>query len=314
MCLLRLLAFKPLTSRQVIPPDQPVQTLEHNAPSMNFEAPHALANVDKMTTDPAQLANDTGQDALPESKPNSLPVGIAPVADSQMDEMANVELVSTETVTVEVLANEALAETPSQQVTVTLSTQVNPEDLSQPTLDPAADSQSTDNLEKKSNAPLAPIANQSPVMKGNSPLDLLQPPPQPLVGEWTVEKWDYWVAQARENGWLAEDELVLAKLGVMQGQIGAASRFVTDEKIFSHSQTFLHLQQKIQRQLTGTTVTLETLTTHSQFIVANKPESLQKQRDSHALAVATEQMRQQPVMQALLQQNASISVVKFNSD
>ncbi|MDO4897353.1 MAG: hypothetical protein Q3971_08330, partial [Moraxella sp.] len=40
-----------------------------------------------------------------------------------------------------------------------------------------------------------------------------------LSGQWTAEKWDYWVSQARQQAWLSADELALVSRAVMTGQI-----------------------------------------------------------------------------------------------
>ena len=379
MCLLRLLAFKPLASRQIVPPIPSRQTLEHNQTSTNIELSDDVIDVEKVETIAEEMPPQEGQNDVHDltSEPNTPSLNLASHDERVDTDAVSSDAVSRESINNKTVDNKTIANetTNSEAVIVEAASEtssqplLHPADSNQDILNPQVldqNADNTENLEKKNDSlqititetsvesphvelsqlshsvihephltasqtvdeelsppsvELVPESEpeskfepsvQQPTMTIASPLDLLQPSPQPLEGDWTVEKWDYWVAQARENEWLAEDELVLAKLGVMQGQIGGESRFVTDEKIFSHSQTFLHLQRKIQRQLSGTTVTLDTLVSNSQFIIANKPESLQKQRDSHALAVATQKIAEQPVMQALLQQNASISVVKFN--
>lgn len=71
-----------------------------------------------------------------------------------------------------------------------------------------------------------------------SPLALLKPTHVPLEGEWTPAKWDYWVFNAREQGWLDDDELVLAKRGVMTGEIHGVSQFVTEQSFFDPYRNF----------------------------------------------------------------------------
>ncbi|GAF60001.1 DNA polymerase III subunits gamma and tau [Psychrobacter sp. JCM 18902] len=44
---------------------------------------------------------------------------------------------------------------------------------------------------------------------------MLRCSPQELLGEWTPEKWDYWLQTAREAEILAQDELALARQGMM---------------------------------------------------------------------------------------------------
>ncbi|TWV83570.1 hypothetical protein CEW93_004100 [Moraxella sp. VT-16-12] len=51
-----------------------------------------------------------------------------------------------------------------------------------------------------------------------------------MVGDWTPEKWDCWVTQARQHGWLSVDELALVSHGLMMGQIaGQCQLYMSDE-------------------------------------------------------------------------------------
>lgn len=367
MCLLRMLAFKPLSPLQVpkqVSEQVPQQISQQVTPQPETQLAEELADESPETntqyTDKAQLTPQTAElMATPENdnlQTDSMP---ATVADGLVDEAAITQSTTQ-------LPNQS----PTQPTANQLETNQNNDIESKP-LDDATDGIMADNLTVEAVAPveteaviiettateaittetLTPVAlssdevqlaqdamavseqhltnplvvdtpeNQNDNLTETetetekqilSPLDLLQPPPQPLEGEWTVEKWDYWVAQAREQGWLDNDELVLAKLGIMRGDIGGQSEFVTDETIFSHNQVFLHLQKKLQRHFTGTQITLTQVEKNTPFLDNHKPESLQKQRDSHALATATEQLTHEPVLQALIEQNASISLVKIN--
>lgn len=144
-----------------------------------------------------------------------------------------------------------------------------------------------------------------------SPLDLLQPEPQVVEGSWTPEKWDYWVAHAREQGWLTEDNLALAKMGVMQGEIGGKSQFLTDEYSPSLTEVFTELQSIIKRHLTNTQIELRQIQDEPSLGV-NKPNALQIQREQKVLQLVTAQIEKQPVVQALVNQQASVSLVKIN--
>lgn len=146
-----------------------------------------------------------------------------------------------------------------------------------------------------------------------SPLALLEPVPQDLTGEWTPQKWDYWVYEARKHNWLAEDELVLAKRGVMTGEIAGESEFLTHKSILTDTRTFEDLCQKLVEHFPTMTVTLADpmLQTHIN-LASEVPESLQVSRDEQALALATQKIHQLPVMQALFAQNASLQNVTLN--
>ena len=144
-----------------------------------------------------------------------------------------------------------------------------------------------------------------------SPLALLKPTHVPLEGEWTPAKWDYWVFNAREQGWLDEDELVLAKRGVMTGDIHGVSQFVTEQNFLTHTATFDNFCQKLQQRFEGIDIRLAESASNFQALEKLKPEALQAAREKLALQQATHQLEQQAVTQALLQQHASISSVKL---
>ena len=144
-----------------------------------------------------------------------------------------------------------------------------------------------------------------------SPLALLKPTHVPLEGEWTPAKWDYWVFNAREQGWLDDDELVLAKRGVMTGEIHGVSQFVTEQSFLTHTATFDNFCQKLRQLFEGIDIRLAESASNFQALEKLKPEALQAAREKLALQQATHQLEQQAVTQALLQQHASISSVKL---
>ena len=144
-----------------------------------------------------------------------------------------------------------------------------------------------------------------------SPLALLKPTDVPLEGEWTPAKWDYWVFNAREQGWLDDDELVLAKRGVMTGKIHGISQFVTEQSFLTHTATFDNFCQKLRQLFEGIDIRLAESASNFQALEKLKPEALQEAREKLALQQATHQLEQQAVTQALLQQHASISSVKL---
>lgn len=144
-----------------------------------------------------------------------------------------------------------------------------------------------------------------------SPLALLKPTHVPLEGEWTPAKWDYWVFNAREQGWLDDDELVLAKRGVMTGEIHGVSQFVTEQSFLTHTATFDNFCQKLRQRFEGIDIRLAESASNFQALEKLTPEALQEAREKLALQQATHQLEQQAVTQALLQQHASISSVKL---
>lgn len=143
-----------------------------------------------------------------------------------------------------------------------------------------------------------------------SPLALLVPTPQLLEGEWTTEKWDYWVYEAREQGWLDEDELVLAKRGLMQGEIQGHCVFITHDLILSQSATFENFCKKLKQAFNNIQISLDNRQ-NSEHMYMQIPEKRQENREILALNKATEQVTNQSVIQALMKQNATVNSVKL---
>ena len=123
-----------------------------------------------------------------------------------------------------------------------------------------------------------------------SPLALLKPTDVPLEGEWTPAKWDYWVFNAREQGWLDDDELVLAKRGVMTGEIHGVSQFVTEQSFLTHTATFDNFCQKLRQLFEGIDIRLAESASNFQALEKLKPEALQEAREKLALQQATHQL------------------------
>ena len=145
----------------------------------------------------------------------------------------------------------------------------------------------------------------TPQRPAASPFDVLHPAAQTLAGDWTPAKWDYWVYQAREHGWLANDELTLAKHGNMQGVIGGASEFITADRVLSDSIAFENLVKALRKQFSTSTVKL---TLSEQQPAHATPAQADDERKQHAYDLARAQISQSPVMQAL---NAQTPITDF---
>ena len=97
----------------------------------------------------------------------------------------------------------------------------------------SADSvQDTQVVENESQQTVATIVESAQLEQVSSapadlmPQDILQLQPQQLVGEWTVEKWEYWF---RSSG-LSPAVQELAQQGLMAGQINAESVFMIPQR------------------------------------------------------------------------------------
>ena len=130
------------------------------------------------------------------------------------------------------------------------------------------------------------------------PRSLLRCTPQDLTGEWTSEKWDYWLQTAREGNILASDELALARQGMMTGSCDGDSTFMTNVDSKHLQATFQQLATKVQQQFIHADIALKIDSSVGQ---ANDktPESRQKLRLQQASHTAQKLLLDSPVMQYL---------------
>lgn len=127
---------------------------------------------------------------------------------------------------------------------------------------------------------------------------MLRCAPQELVGEWTPEKWDYWLQTAREENILASDELALARQGTMVGQCDGRSTFLTNIDSKHLQTTFEQLATKLRQQFTQADISLE-IDDSAQKTANTTPESRQKLRLEQAAQGAQELLLASPVMRYL---------------
>ena len=143
----------------------------------------------------------------------------------------------------------------------------------------------------------------SPTIQPNlDPRTLLRCEPQELTGEWTPEKWDYWLQEARESGSLAEDERALARQGIMTGLCNGEATFVTGVDSKHLRATFEQLAAKLQQQFKNAHIQLKAGSVALSEILSNDqqiPQHRQQERVNHARATAEVLLLQSPVMQYL---------------
>jgi len=355
MCLLRLMAFKPLHRNQI--PLRPPVANNPDSQSPDSQSPDSQSP-DSQSPD-SQLVDTTPSESMQNAKSSVVAEDSLQVTSEQSDNnlsdnnllksASNVDDSIEESIqqSIErqafddshfISIDEAAVNTTTQQ-TPTIEddadanrlSDLQPSDSHHETSVPgtvtAPDMVTQDSNPIKKNAP-APVAlatnlnvnvdNPQPMRGAEgsniaeiSPLALLKPTDVPLEGEWTPAKWDYWVFNAREQGWLDDDELVLAKRGVMTGDIHGVSQFVTEQSFLTHTATFDNFCQKLRQLFKGIDIRLAESASNFQALEKLKPEALQEAREKLALQQATHQLEQQAVTQALLQQHASISSVKL---
>ena len=129
---------------------------------------------------------------------------------------------------------------------------------------------------------------------------MLRCPTQELIGEWTPEKWDYWLQTAREAEVLAQDELALARQGMMTGLCNGQATFVTSVDSKHLQVTFHQLAEKLQQQFTQAEIGLQI--DGSVMQAEDKtPERRQQKRLLQAKTVAEAKLLNTPVMKYLIE-------------
>lgn len=335
MCLLRLMAFKPLRRNQIPlrPPiaSNPDSQLVDTTPSEAIQGAKSsvLAEVSVQVTS-EQSDNNLSDDNLLKSASNvdsvdSVEQGIEESIEQGIEQQVfddshlisidkaafNTTTQQTPPIEDDAIANRLSDLQPSaSHYEMTAPTMVTEDSASIKKNEPAPGAVATNVNVNVDNSHHTMAAEGSDIAD-ISPLALLKPTHVPLEGEWTPAKWDYWVFNAREQGWLDDDELVLAKRGVMTGEIHGVSQFVTEQSFLTHTATFDNFCQKLRQLFKGIDIRLAEGASNFQALEKLKPEALQEAREKLALQQATHQLEQQAVTQALLQQHASISSVKL---
>lgn len=349
MCLLRLMAFKPLHRNQIplrhpiasnpdsqSPDSQsPDSQLVDTTPSELMQAAKSsVVAEDSLQVTSEQSDNNLSDNNLLKSAPNVASVdNLQQIIEQGIEQQTfdDTHLISNDTTAASTTAGQTPTRLDDANRLSDLQSSDSHHEITAP--DIVAESGNTpsivteDSALIKNNAP-APVAiatnvnvnvdhsHHTMAAEGSdianvSPLALLKPTHVTLEGEWTPAKWDYWVFNAREQGWLDDDELVLAKRGVMTGEIHGVSQFVTEQSFLTHTATFDNFCQKLRQLFEGIDIRLAESASNFQALERLKPEALQEAREKLALQQATHQLEQQAVTQALLQQHASISSVKL---
>ena len=339
MCLLRLMAFKPLHLNQIplrhpiaSNPDSqsPDSQIVDTTPSESMQgAKSSVVAEDSLQVTSEQSDNNLSDNNLLKSAPNVDSIEESIEQGIEQQTFDDTHLISNDTTAASTTAGQTPNRLDDANRLSDLQSSDSHHEITAP--DIVAESGNTpsivteDSALIKNNAP-APVTTVTNVNVDHShhtmaaegsditdisPLALLKPTHVTLEGEWTPAKWDYWVFNAREQGWLDEDELVLAKRGVMTGEIHGISQFVTEQNFLTHTATFDNFCQKLQQRFEGIDIRLAESASNFQALEKLKPEALQEAREKLALQQATHQIEQQAVTQALLQQQASISSVKL---
>lgn len=147
---------------------------------------------------------------------------------------------------------------------------------------------------------------QHPEQDGSNsgdPRDVLQPEPQVLTGEWTLEKWDYWLRQDTLSPAVKE----IAQHGIMQGQIEGESTLTLDESYQRMFEGFVddveHALQQVHPQFR--------LKVNYQAVTQDAPFELQQKRKRLAYQKAQQKLAAHPVVEQLIQ-DFGAQIEEFN--
>lgn len=355
MCLLRLLAFRPLAINEVPTPtvsDSPPITV---AESSSQAATSQQAEPEAEVSDPKPLAEEMSADITNGDNESALAVETeaevptntemaidAPTPDSlvadSIDQTENYEdnlnyVSSLDSGSGQVENNlpnlEDSAKSNTDNIDFESDSQLNPlftdqSHLKSPvshnntdsiqsvdaesdgiTIEQQAFLETNENPSEPSQALSTSPPEQSSKSEINSPLSdedprsLLKCAPVELVGEWTPEKWDYWLQTARESGALAYDQLAMARQGVMTGEISGESVFKVAFDTKNMQSIFKHLANHLNQQF-GAQVSIAVDTSLNSGNEDFLPQNRQKLREVKAKDYAKQLLTNSPVMQRLI--------------
>ena len=355
MCLLRLLAFRPLAINEVPTPtvsDSPPITV---AESSSQAATSQQAEPEAEVSDPKPLAEEMSADITNGDNESALAVETeaevptntemaidAPTPDSlvadSIDQTENYEdnlnyVSSLDSGSGQVENNlpnlEDSAKSNTDNIDFESDSQLNPlftdqSHLKSPvshnntdsiqsvdaesdgiTIEQQAFLETNENPSEPSQALSTSPPEQSSKSEINSPLSdedprsLLKCAPVELVGEWTPEKWDYWLQTARESGALAYDQLAMARQGVMTGEISGESVFKVAFDTKNMQSIFKHLANHLNQQF-GAQVSIAVDTSLNSGNEDFLPQNRQKLREVKAKDSAKQLLTNSPVMQRLI--------------
>ncbi|MBJ9938047.1 DNA polymerase III subunit gamma/tau [Acinetobacter pittii] len=317
MCVLRLLAFRPLAPNEIVV-SEPVQQNGQAEVGLNSQAQPTVQEITPVNVvQPVEVIN---QPAMVEPEPEPQSNQDLMVFDPNHHELIGLEsAVVQETVSVleedfipvpEQKLVQAQAETQAKQIEPEPAFATEPQGLFETSsaefsLDQDApitpDLSSEPANEQQSVVQAEVVVETVAVVKESSatehshlmPQDILKLSPQVLEGEWTLEKWEYWF----RNSQLSPAVQELAQHGVMTGEIGG--------------NTIFHIPQEYENMLTqlqqGLIDALNEQWPNTQFTVeygalnTSTPYTIQSARKEKAFHRAAELLQQQPVIKSLIE-------------
>ena len=263
MCILRLLAFRPMALNETIPAatSLPSATVtfavaEQTAqPASELKKNHEISGA----FETAQLVEVLTPSEVPTLKAEFKPLMLStPVVDVEPEVTTSVVHESAQSApesarylasepTVESIVSSELKEyftKPESSETLVVAVEVvevddnlslfaeKPEPVVRETVTPVAEvvvvAAPVEAVDPAVSAPIVSPSTQASVVATDSqtPFELLAHPVAELTGEWTAEKWEYWLRERALVGVLFGGVLSLGQHGIMRGVIGGKVEFV----------------------------------------------------------------------------------------
>ncbi len=316
MCVLRLLAFRPLAPNEILV-SEPVQKNGQAEVGLNSQAQTAQEITPVSAIQPVEVIS---QPAMVEPEPEPQPNQDLMVFDPNHHELIGLESAVVQE-TVSVLEEDFIPVPEQKLVQVQAEThakQIEPEPAS--TAEPIGlfeasnaefslgqdapvthDLVSEPVIEQQTLVQAEVVVETATVIKESSatdnaqlmPQDILKLSAQVLEGEWTLEKWEYWF----RNSQLSPAVQELAQHGVMTGEIGGNTIFHIPQE---YENMLTQLQQglidALKQQWADTQFTVEYGAVHT-----STPYVMQSIRKEKAFHRATELLQQQPVIKSLIE-------------
>ena len=284
MCVLRLLAFRPMAANEVLMTAKSANIA--NDAVANVVAPQATQDHVHSAT-PLQVVTETVHIG-PGPEPQNRDVMVFDAADGQLMGLDNASAQqfdssnSFEFDDVLLFAVEQVAAIQQEEIAQPVAVE--------PSIDTVVEIKAQ---VQPIQAVVEVVAAESAEQNQHMPQDILKLQPQVLEGEWTLEKWEYWF----RNSQLSPAVQELAQHGVMSGQINGSSILHIPpayQNMLSQLQHALEQALQLQWPQTQFSVQYDELDTST-------PLTLQNSRKEKAFSRAVELLQQEPTIHSLMQ-------------
>ncbi len=150
----------------------------------------------------------------------------------------------------------------------------------------------------------------------NDPRAFLNVKEQNLTGDWTAEKWDFWLHRARQEGILDAEEIAFARQGIMEGSCEGQSIFITTADVDQFKPLFNKICKKLNQQFKDASYQMQSADeSNLQKVTKESPYELAKKRKQTAEHAAKIMLMQSNVMQKLEQiDDVSIEAIKLRTN